>query len=521
LVRPAALACAALAFATLATAQERPAPLAQFAPGTVPGTLRYQVAVVGAGAGITAALGALDNLEVLAGPVLAQEVSWHGGQPTAVSVLTWVMRAKHAGPIGVGATRVRFGDLDLATDPVRGTAFVGSRTVAEPPARRLEVEVSAERVMVGEPLIVAYALDDPFPGPAWDLEASFPESWSARLSQAPSMPVRRAGSVVGIMLGAWLVIPARVGRLQIPPAVARPVVSVEDRESPVVPARTVTSRPAAVDVLPLPQPPAAFGGGVGDFRYTRRVLDQKVHAGDLVEVEVKVEGTGNLPLLDPPPLALPPGGEAFPAEETHEWQATSQGLSGFRRWRQPLEFARPGSYELPAVTVCSYRPGSGYATHELPALHVVVSPAPGVPKLAAPSATAPRGLADSAALIAIGVAFLGGAASVVGLLLWRSRRVRQPSAAASPDEELRELALTVERWAHARFHTAVSAGAERLGAAGCPRSDAAEAVALVEACERLRFAPGLGNAAEVLPELRLRVARLTAGTLSSTVRLHA
>ena len=60
---------------------------------------------------------------------------------------------------------------------------------------------------------------------------------------------------------------------------------------------------------------------------------------------------------------------------------------------------------------------------------------------------------------------------------------------------------------------------EALTAAGCPPADAAEAVALVRACERLRVAPGLGDPADTVPDLRLRVDRLTATAARTAARL--
>jgi hypothetical protein len=74
------------------------------------------------------------------------------------------------------------------------------------------------------------------------------------------------------------------------------------------------------------------------------------------------------------------------------------------------------------------------------------------------------------------------------------------------------LQLAVEGWARSRFGVAVVEGADRLAAAGCPPAEAAEAVALVQSCERLRFAPSLADPADALANLRLRVARLVATT---------
>jgi len=75
-------------------------------------------------------------------------------------------------------------------------------------------------------------------------------------------------------------------------------------------------------------------------------------------------------------------------------------------------------------------------------------------------------------------------------------------------QALRRLQLAVESWARTRFGVAVADGADCLVAAGCPSADAAEAVALVQACERLRFAPSLVEPADAIANVRLRVERL-------------
>ena len=505
-----------------ALAEPRPAPVAQFAPGSVPGTLRYQVVVAGPGGGdMTATLGTLDNLEVLAGPVLAQEVDWREGETRALSVLTWVMRARRGGPIGVGPTRVRVGGEALATEAVRGMAFGAGPGVAQGPSRQLRIMLSASRVMVGEPVVVELSLDAASPADGWEVQASFPESWSERLALAASGPAATSPApAAGLVLAGWVVIPVRAGELEIPSAIARRVAWPESQESPLIPARTLTSRPALVEVLPLPPAPAAFSGAVGEFRFARRLASAAVRAGELATVETEVSGSGNLPLLDPPPLPLPDGVEAFPAEETHDWKADPRGLAGYRRWRSPIEFGRPGRYELPKVTLCSYRPGAGYATQELPALTVEVAPAP-AGAAAAPLAAGAASVGAVSPLLAGGAAFLAGVGSVLAALALRSRRKRRRRADAAPDPEveLRDLHAAVERWARTRFGVADPGSAEAMQSAGCPAADAAEAAALLQGCERLRFSPGLASLAELLPDLRLRVSRLTGEGLQATDRL--
>jgi hypothetical protein len=513
------LPLAFMLLAAAALAGESVQPHARFVTGTIPGTLRYQVVIEGAGHGeISGVLGELTNLEVLAGPVLAQQITWRGDQAVAVTGLTWVLRARQLGPIAVGPTTVRLGDAEAVTNPVHGTAFAGGHAAAEELRPELRVELSSPRLLVGEPLVVRFFVESPgeVGAEGWEVQASFPESWSERLP-VDDLTARGVApdGIPRVPLGGWLVIPVRAGRLEIPPAVARTVAAPGERESAAFPARSVTSRAARAEVEPLPPPPAPFFGAVGELSFARRLVAAELRAGDLVTLEVEVEGVGNLPLLDPPPLRLPEGLRTFPAEEAHQWQPSSRGLVGWRRWRIPLEASRPGRYELPAVRLCSFRPGASYVTHTLPALELVVGPASAAPPKAEVTARKP-GASDALpwpALLA--AAFVLGVACAAAAITWRARRrgaPLPPTTGTDPAQELRGLQLAVESWARSRFGVTVAEGAERLATAGCPAVEAAEAVALVEACERLRFASSLADPTDALVNLRHRVSRLLATT---------
>jgi hypothetical protein len=512
-----ALTLASLLVAAAALAAEQVHPQARFTTGTIPGTLRYQVVIEGAGRGeISGVLGQLTNLEVLAGPLLTQQVTWQGDRAVAVTALTWVVRARSVGPIAVGPTTVRLGDEEATTNSVHATAFAGGHAAMEGGRPELRAELSRPRLLVGEPLVVRFSVELPSEVTAggWDVQASFPDSWSERLPADGT--AGRAPAPEGIPrvpLGGWLVIPVRAGRLEIPPAIARAVAAPGEADSPALPVRTVSSRAEEVEVEPLPPAPAPFFGAVGELTFSRRLLAGELHTGDLATLEMEVEGVGNLPLLDPPPTRLPEGLRSFPAEEAHQWRASPRGLVGWRRWRIPLEATRPGRYELPEARFCSFRPEASYVIHTLPAIAVLVvppsaqppaAPAPAVRKISSRALPAPALLA---------AAFVLGLACAAAALGWRARRRAvppPPEQHEEPAEALRRLQLAVESWARTRFGVAVAEGADRLAAAGCPAAEAAEAVALVQVCERLRFAPSLAEPADAIANVRLRIERLVA-----------
>ena len=497
--------------AALAAVTAAAAPVAHFAPGTVPGTLRYQVVSAGGGAtgDISGTLGRLTNLEVLAGPVLEQEVVWRGAEPVATTVLTWILRARTPGPIAVGRTRVQLGNTQLFTNAVSGSALAGGHRGG---GVQLLTQLSSVRVRVGEPLVVHFLVAAPPQaiGEGWEVQASFPDSWSERLP-AEAGPEGGPGRwPPGLLpLGGWLVIPARSGRLEIPSAVARAADWSADSDTPASPGLTATSQPVSVEVAKLPSAPEPFFGAVGTLVFSRRLLAKGTQAGDMTAVEIDVHGTGNLPLLEPPPLQLPAGIRSFAPEESHEWKASPRGLVGWRRWRIPIEAASPGAYQLPAVTFCTFRPGKSYATQTLPALTLAVRPPDVTARTTPTSRPHPEPTRWPAAAI-VAAAFLAGAGTVLAARAWRARGPRRPLRADDAAAELRRMQLAVERWVRSRWGVAASSGPAGWTAAGCPAADAEEAASLIRACERLRVSPGLADPADAVPGLRLRVRRLTA-----------
>jgi hypothetical protein len=501
--------------ATVVSAGELARLPARFVAGTVPGTIRYQVVIEGsAGGEISGQLGSLTNLEVLVGPVLSQQVTWRGGEPTGVTALTWVLRARRLGAIMVGPTTVRIGNRAVTTNEVRGNAFASGPVPSADVTPQMLVDLSSRHIMVGEPLVVRFSvasLGAASPN-GWEIEASFPETWSERLPRG-EMPTDLGADngAPRVLLGGWLVIPVQPGHLKIPPALARAVFTPGVPESGFLPVRSATSPPVAVEVAPLPPAPAPFFGGVGKLAFSRRVIAGQLHAGDMATIELEVKGVGNLPLLEPPPLHAPDGVRAFAAEESHAWRPSPNGLVGWRRWRTPVEVSRPGRFELPSVRLCTFVPGSGYVVETLPALALVARAGPpphAAVEIPPPTTTRPLNVPP---FVLIAVAFATGALLVAAVAVWRTRRSSPPRPAASngdPGAELRELQLAVEAWARTRFSVTVAEGTSSLISAGCPAAKADEAVALVHACERLRFAPSLGDPADALADLRVRVARL-------------
>ena len=76
--------------------------------------------------------------------------------------------------------------------------------------------------------------------------------------------------------------------------------------------KRVTTEPVTVHVSPLPSgAPASFGGGVGKFSMSASLSRDELPAHDAASLEIRVTGSGNISLLNAPKVNFPPDFEVY------------------------------------------------------------------------------------------------------------------------------------------------------------------------------------------------------------------
>jgi hypothetical protein len=107
---------------------------------------------------------------------------------------------------------------------------------------------------------------------------------------------------------------------------------------------SVVSGPFEMDVLPVPGS-AGYSGGVGNFRYSVEVSRSRIRLGDTVDLQIRVEGVGNLGHLNMPGF----NSAEFVVEdlpEIHRITVDHNGPSGYRASRYRLTPKRAGEFFL-------------------------------------------------------------------------------------------------------------------------------------------------------------------------------
>ena len=498
-------------------------------------------------------LGQLVNFEVVQGPSTETQFSWVNGKSTSALSLSWILRPLGVGSAVVGPITVRLGARELAGGAVTAEIVPGSvhqqRRARRPgpfggvdpfgeffggprrPARQAKVEMrqilSRSEVVDGRPLVAAVVLDTTgggVDGFEWVDVPEYPGWWVQRLEN----PERVEAEVVEVngesfnrfVLARFILIPLKPGTFRIPAAKAR----IGFRGQSVFSPHTVVERSTQsvdVDVTPRPEAPSGFSGAVGDLRYSAEISPAVIPFGASAVVTIRLEGKGNLPLVQAPSLWPSCADcESYPPEESSSVTIDQSGIRGSRSWSMTLLPRNAGEFVLDPVELAVFNPASGkYQSHRLGPLTLVVeastpTPAP-VERMS--SAASPETTnddredqpeiesdrsekADVPIWIVIGstliVGILGG-----GLLAWlvtqrRSGVIPNRKAGQTPAERARDLQLVMEQWWIGLPED------QKFGARE------AEMRAIRKALEAVRFAPGRADHSETTRDLEKRLRAL-------------
>ena len=104
-----------------------------------------------------------------------------------------------------------------------------------------------------------------------------------------------------------------------------------------------------IQVDPLPQRPANFSGGVGQYTISASLDKTEVKANDPVKLRVTVSGAGNMKLLKQPVVKFPKDFDSYDAKVTDNTKLTTQGLEGSIVYDFLAVPRHQGEFEIPAI----------------------------------------------------------------------------------------------------------------------------------------------------------------------------
>lgn len=472
-----------------------------------------------------------------------QTMAWVNGRTSARTAFTYAVTPTREGAFALPAVTVRVGNRNYTTEaiPVTVTPSQGGLAPRGPgvrgggggdPRLRLTASLTPASVVVGQPVILTMRLaqgvrllGDPLYAPP-----TTPGFYAEKTG-----PVR--STYVQDSEGRWLVgetqtvlYPTQAGRLII--GAAHATCLLADIDLPGGREVELESRPLAVDVRPLPPPPAGYAGAVLAGTLSGGLDRAAVRADETVELTLRLTGTGNLRLAPAPALPELADFQVFDRRVVDSLEVESGVPRGTKIVRYALLPRRTGPLVLPPLRFVTYDPALGYRALEWGGTTVVVTAglarggAPGGPERAArlvPTAE-PGGTPWTAARPFVGAALVAFAGALwLGKIRLRSRRGgdMDPTALA---RHAREAATQLD--AHVRTLRAARAGGDaaafwRAAEEALAADTAPAAAALRERVAAARYAPGEGSAAamdalEAPLVARLAAARTTASAAGRT-----
>jgi hypothetical protein len=114
-----------------------------------------------------------------------------------------------------------------------------------------------------------------------------------------------------------------------------------------------------IQVDPLPERPANFSGGVGQFNISAQLDKTSTKANDPVSLRIIVSGVGNLKLIKQPVINIPKDFDKYDPKITDQTQLTSNGLEGSKIYDFLIVPRHQGKYEIPPVEFTYFDTTSG------------------------------------------------------------------------------------------------------------------------------------------------------------------
>ena len=330
-----------------------------------------------------------DELEVLIGPNRSMQSSYQmiNGHTSSSSSITYtyIVAATVNGTFTIPPAHVVVNGKSIASNPltikVSGSAQGrnnSSRQQDEGGEMRdagsqisgsdlfIKVSANKKRVYEQEPILLTYKVytlvqltqlrgDMPDLKSFYTQEVDLPQQKSFSVESVNGRPYRTC------TWSQYVMFPQMTGKLQIPSITFEGIVVQQNRNVDPFEAffnggsgyvevkKKIVAPGLEVEVDPLPQRPAGFSGGVGQFTISAQLDKKETRANDPVSMRLVISGTGNLKLVKQPEIKLPKDFDKYEAKVTDKTKLTSNGIEGSMIYDILIVPRHQGSYEIPPV----------------------------------------------------------------------------------------------------------------------------------------------------------------------------
>lgn len=132
--------------------------------------------------------------------------------------------------------------------------------------------------------------------------------------------------------------------------------------SPAVRQQTVSKSSPVINITVKELPsgaPAGFNGAVGNFTMEGGVASTSVSANSATSYDIKISGTGNLPLINAPKIELPSSFEQYTVKTTENYGVSGNNMRGSKEFSIPFIPRAEGEYAIRPVEFSFFNPQTG------------------------------------------------------------------------------------------------------------------------------------------------------------------
>ncbi len=124
--------------------------------------------------------------------------------------------------------------------------------------------------------------------------------------------------------------------------------------------KRLTTPAVRVKVKNLPAgAPASFGGGVGNFKISARLSNDKLKTHEATSLIVTVSGRGNVSLLEPPAVKFPADLEVYDTKSSENTDKSTGGTSGSKTFEYPFIPRSYGEFTIEPIEYSYYDISTG------------------------------------------------------------------------------------------------------------------------------------------------------------------
>jgi hypothetical protein len=327
------------------------------------------------------------DLQVLSGPNPSKTVRIVNGQRNSEYSETWILRAPKKGNYKIGTGFVVVNGKKTASNPV-------NIQVSDSPANSglqsnanmlVDIELSQRSAFVGEQIVAVYKLYSKLPDLRFEAIEYPPMNgfWTETMEESMLQWQNQYANINGAqyrvaVLKTEILYPQHAGTLSIEPVKIEAMGkrSFFDRYQKLI----AESKVVNIEVKPLPANPT--GKNIGTFEQLgiQVELDRNVlPANEAATLKVKLNGKGNLKLVDAPEFDFPADLEVFDPKREDKINVNGSGMNGSRTFEYVMIPRSKGEYVIPSTTLSFFDPNSkSYKQLVTPELKLNVSKGSGV-----------------------------------------------------------------------------------------------------------------------------------------------